>query len=324
MIDQNQTTIRYRKFRFGVSVRSAASRAEWVEKALRVERLSYDTFLVADHLAEMFPPLVSLLSVADATSCRVGTFVLNNDLRHPALVARHAAAIDLLTDGRFELGIGGGHMQAEYDQIGLGFDPAATRIARLAESVRILKALFGGATVSVSGEHYRVTDHRLHPLPVQQPHPPLLIGGNSREVLSLAAREADIVGFIGFGHRQGGRQVNPSGFSEASTRTRIEWVREAAGTRFEDLELNVLVQRVILTDDARGAAAGLLDESPSLRQGSLSIDDVLASPFMLIGTVDQLTDEIIQRRQRLGISYYVVFEKDMEAFAPIVSRLAGT
>ncbi len=263
-----------------------------------------------------------LLSVAEATRLRVGTFVLNNDLRHPALVARDAATIDLLSDGRFELGLGAGHMQAEYEQVGIGFDPAATRIERLGESVRIIKALFGGEAVSMNGEHYRLTDHRLYPLPVQRPHPPLLIGGNSREILSLAACEADIVGLIGFGHRQGGRRVNPSGLSEAATRTRIGWIREAAGTRFDHLELNILVQRVIVTDDARGAAAGLLDRSPSLGQASLSVDDVLASPFMLIGTVDELAGEIRARRERLGISYYVVFEPAMEAFAPIVARLS--
>lgn len=311
-----------RRFRFGVSVGSAASRAEWVAKARRAEALGYDTFLVADHLDESFPPLVPLLSVADATSLRIGTFVLNNDFRHPGLVARDAATIDLLSGGRLELGLGAGHMQAEYEQVGIGFDPAAIRIERLAESVGIIKALFRGETVTVVGQHYRLIDHRLYPLPVQRPHPPLLIGGNSRQTLSLAAREADIVGLMGFGHRLGGRQVNPSGFTEAAARTRIDWIREAAGTRFADLELNVLIQRIMVTDDAGRAAADLLEQSVSL--GTLSVDDVLASPFMLIGSVDQLVNEITERRERLGISYLVVFEKDMEAFAPIVSRLAGT
>ncbi|MGH2427608.1 MAG: TIGR03621 family F420-dependent LLM class oxidoreductase [Candidatus Limnocylindria bacterium] len=313
-----------RRFRFGVSVRSAGSRAEWIEKARRAEALGYDIFLVADHLAEMLPPLVPLVSVADATSLRVGTFVLNNDLRHPALVARDAATIDLLSDGRFELGLGAGHMQPEYEQIGLAFNPATTRIERLAESVRILKKLFRGEEVSFSGTHYQLSDHRLYPLPLQRPHPPLLIGANSREGLSLAAREADIVGLMGFGHRQGGRRVNPSGFTEAAIRTRIGWIRQAAGTRFENLELNVLIQRVIVTDDAGTAAADFAGQLAPLPEHPLSVNDVLGSPFVLIGTVDELIDEITERRERLGISYYVVFEPAMEAFAPIVQSLSGT
>lgn len=314
---------RERRFRFGVSVRSAASRAEWVRKARHAESLGYDTFLVADHLDETFPPLVPLLTVADATSLRIGTFVLNNDLRHPALLARDAATIDLLSGGRLELGLGAGHMQAEYEQIGLRFDPAATRIERLAESVRIVHALFHGETVSVTGEHYCLIEHHLYPLPVQRPHPPLLIGSNSREGLSLAAREADIIGLMGFGHRQGGRRVNPSGFTDAATGTRLQWIREAAGPRLGDLELNVIVQRVIVTDDARSAAREVTERLASLSKSPLSVDDVLGSPFMLIGTVTQLTEEITERRQRLGISYYVVFEPAMEAFAPIVERLSG-
>lgn len=313
-----------RPFRFGVSVRSAASRAEWVEKARRAEALGYDTFLIADHIAEMLPPLVPLVSVAHASSLRVGTFVINNDFRHPVLVARDAATIDLLSDGRLELGLGAGHMRSEYEEMGIAFDPPATRIERLAESVDIIKALFRGKAVTFDGEHYQISNHRIHPMPVQRPHPPLLIGGNSREVLSLAAREADIVGLTGFGHRQGGRRVNPSGFAEAAARMRIDWVREAAGARFGDLELNVLVQRVIVTDDARRAATELVAQSPSLREASVGVDEVLKSPFMLIGTADQLVQEVTERRDRLGISYYVVFEGAMEDFAPVVQRLSGS
>ena len=271
----------------------------------------------------MFPPLVPLVSVAEATALRIGTLVLNNDLRHPALVARDAATIDLVSDGRFELGIGAGHMRAEYEQIGLGFDPAATRIERLAESVHIVKALFAGEAVSFTGEHYRLTEHRLYPLPVQRPHPPLLIGSNSREGLLLAAREADIVGLMGFGHRQGGREINPSGFTEAATATRIDWIREAAGSHFANLELNVLVQHVIVTNHAVDAAAEFVARSASLREAGLSAEDLLSSPFILIGSVDELDDEIRARRERLGISYVVVFEKDMEAFGPLLGRLTA-
>ena len=214
-------------------------------------------------------------------------------------------------------------MQAEYEQICLDFDAAPRRIERLAESVYIIKALFRGEAVSFVGEHYRLTDHRLYPLPVQRPHPPLLIGSNGREGLSLAAREASIVGLMGFGHRQGGRRINLSGFTDAATRERIKWIREAAESRFANLELNVLVQHVIVTDDAVDAAAVFLAGSASLREAGLSVQDLLSSPFILIGSVDELDEEIRARRERLGISYLVVFEKDREAFGPVLGRLTA-
>jgi probable F420-dependent oxidoreductase len=166
-------------FRFGVSVRRAQSRREWQEKARRAEALGYSSFLVPDHLTDILPPLVPLVSAAEATaSLRVGNFVLNNDLRHPALVARDAGAIDLLSDGRFELGLGAGHMQSEYDEIALRFDSGRVRVERLGESVAIIKKLLAGQ-VTFAGAHYSLTRHRIHPSSVQKPRPPLLIGGTA-------------------------------------------------------------------------------------------------------------------------------------------------
>jgi probable F420-dependent oxidoreductase len=306
-------------FRFGVSVWRAGSREEWRAKARRAEELGYSTLLVPDHLAAIFPPLVPLVSAADATTrLRVGTLVLNNDFRHPVLAAREAAAIDLLTDGRFELGIGAGHMRSEYEQAGIPFDPANTRIDRLTESVAIIKGLLTGETVTFAGQHYQVAGHSSHPTPVQQPHPPLLIGGNNRRVLELAAREADIVGFTGFGQTASGN-IRLSAFTSAGTAERIGWVREAAGNRFNQLELNALVQSVIITDDRRTAAQDATEHLPALTP-----DDILDSPYLLIGTADEIAADLLARRERLGISYYVVFEPAMESLAPVVERLTGT
>jgi probable F420-dependent oxidoreductase len=305
-------------FRFGVSVWTAGSREEWRAKARKAEDLGYTTFLIADHLAELLPPMLPLVSAADATTTlRVGTFVLNNDFRHPVLVAREAAALDLLTDGRFELGIGAGHMKREYDQAGIRFDAPAARIERLTESVAIIKQMLEGETVTLDGEHYRVSGHMGYPASVQKPHPPILVGGNSRGVLTLAGREADIVGFTGFGQTAEGSIVL-SGFTAAGTLTRIGWVREAAGDRFDQLELNALIQRVVVTDNRRVAA-----EQATEQLRSLTVDDVLASPFLLMGTVDQIEEDVRARRDRFGLSYYVVFEAGMEALAPAVARLAG-
>ncbi len=176
-----------RAFRFGVSIRSARSRAEWAEKARKVEDLGYSTLTVPDHLTDLMAPMPALVSAAAATThLRVSTNVLNNDLRHPVLVAREAATVDLLTDGRLELGLGAGSIQSEYAQAGVAFDAGGRRVERLAEAVTIIKGLLKGDQVTFAGRHYRVTGHTLAPLPLQKPRPPIMIGGNGRRLLTLA------------------------------------------------------------------------------------------------------------------------------------------
>jgi probable F420-dependent oxidoreductase len=303
-------------FRFGVSVRRAESRADWREKARRAEALGYTVFLVPDHLADIMPPWVALAVAAEAApTMRIGTFVLNNDLRHPALVAREAAALDLLTDGRLELGLGAGHMEAEYDQIGLRFDPSAVRVERLGEAVAIVKRLLAGEEVTFTGAHYRLAGHRVSPRPAQRPRPPLLLGGNSRRLLELAGREADIVSFLGFSHRSGGREFDLGAFGEAGTAARIDIVRDAAGSRFGELMLNAVVQRVVVTDNARSAAADLAADA------ELSLDEVLESPYLLVGSVEAIADALRARHERHGFTYWVVPEGVMDAFAPVLGRL---
>ena len=306
-------------FRFGVNVWRAGSRAEWVAKARKLEDLGYSVLTVPDHLADLFAPMPALVSAAEATKrLRVGTNVLNNDLRHPVLVAREAATVDLLTDGRLQLGLGAGHMKSEYDQVGLGFDPGGTRVERLGEAVTIIKRLFTGEPLTFTGRHYRVTAHTIEPRPVQRPHPPILIGGNGPRLLTLAAKEADIVGFAGITFRQGGVKPDRSGWKVAAVDERARLVRDAAGDRYDRLELNALVQRVIVTDDRRQAAEELAG-----RWTQLSPEEILASPYVLVGTVRQLIEDLQARRERWGISYYVVFEPYIDAFAPVVAALAG-
>ena len=308
-----------RAFRFGVNARTASSRAEWRDKARKVEDLGYASLTVPDHLAEMLAPIPALAVAAEATRrLVVGTNVINNDLRHPVVLAREAATIDLLTDGRFRLGLGAGHMKVEYDETGRPFDRGGTRVERLAEAVMILKQLFTGEPVTFVGRHYRVTGHRIYPVPVQRPHPPILIGGNGTKLLTLAASEADIVGLTGITFSRGGTAPDLSGFPAAAVDARIALLREAAGDRFARLELEALVQRVIVTDDRRGAAAELVT-----RWSQLSIEDVLESPYVLIGTAEQLVEQLRARRERWGIASYVIFEPSVDAFAPVVAELQG-
>ena len=307
-----------RPFRFGVNVRSAGSPAEWADKARTVERLGYSVLLVPDHLAELLAPFPALAAAAAATTrLRVGTAVLNNDFRHPVLLAREAATLDVLSDGRLELGLGAGHMQSEYEQVGLAFDPGPTRVERLEEAVVIVKRLLEGEPVTFTGRHYRVTGHTIHPRPIQRPRPPVFIGGNAPRLLTVAAREADIVGLTGITFRRGGKEPDVSDFRASVVDNRVRLVRETAGDR--SLELNALVQRVIVTDDRRKAA----EELAVGRWAQLRPEEILESPYALVGTEDQIVEDLQARRERWGISYVTTHELFMDALAPIVARLVG-
>ncbi|MGH7302664.1 MAG: LLM class F420-dependent oxidoreductase [Candidatus Rokuibacteriota bacterium] len=306
-------------FRFGVNVRDGTSRADWQDKARKAEALGYAVLLVPDHLAAMLATVPAVMSAADATtSLRIGTNVLNNDLRHPVLLAREAATMDLLTDGRLELGLGAGYMKVEYDQAGLRFDRGGVRVERLAESVAIIKGLLRGGEVDFAGTHYRVTAHKIHPLPVQQPHPPIVIGGNGLRLLTLAAQEADTVNLTGITFTQGGTAPDMSGWKVTGVDERMRVVREAAGSRFGRLELSAQIQRVIVTDRRREAAAELAGQWKQL-----SVEEILEAPYVLIGTVDEMVEALHGRRDRWGLSYFVTFEPYVDTLAPVVARLAG-
>ena len=307
-------------FRFGVSVRIAGARSELMDKARKLEDLGYSVLAVPDHLTDLLAPMPTLVSAAAVTQrLRVATMVLNNDFRHPVLVAREAATVDVLSDGRFELGLGGGNMKSDYDEPGLVFDPGATRVERLGEAVVIAKRLLAGESVTFAGRHYRVTNHTIHPLPVQRPRPPIFIGGSAPRLLALAAKEADIVGLTGIAFRRGGAVRDISDWKAAVVDERVRLVREVAGDRYARLELNALVQRVVVTDDRRKAA-----EELGRRWQQLSPDDLLESPYVLIGTIEQIIEDLRERRGRWGISYYVIFEPYIDACAPVVAHLAGT
>jgi len=250
------------------------------------------------------------------TTLRIGTLTLDNDFRHPALVAGDAATLDLLSEGRYELGLGAGWMQTDYDRAGIPFDPPGTRVGRLMESVRIIKGLFGETPVTFAGEHYTVTDFPGFPQPVQRPHPPILIGGGGRRMLAFAAREADIVSIIP--SLSAPNTLSLADLASSVVDEKFARLREAAGERFDVLELHALIQRVIVTDDRQREAEAL-----GARWG-ITADVAGDSPYLLIGTVDEIADSVRAHRERFGFSYLTVFERDMDAFAPVVARLAGT
>lgn len=297
---------------------TAADGPAWRELARRVEALGYDTLSVADHLDAQLAPTPALVAAAEATSTlRVGALVWCNDYHHPVVLAKEAATIDLLSDGRLEFGLGAGWMTTDYTEAGIALDPPATRVDRLTEAVGIVRRLLDGETVDHEGTHYRVSGHRLTPRPVQA-RVPILVGGGGRRVLSAAARLADVVGLnVNLAAGRIDERAGPNATVDATER-KLAWIADAAGDRYDDLELQTRVHVTAVTDDRDGVAAL---HAPAL---GISPDAALASPHALAGTVDQLVDTVVERRERFGISVVTIGVEAFEDFAPVVARLAGT
>ena len=306
-----------RPFRFGVTAPTPSAGTDWVERARRVEQLGYSILVVPDHFRDHLAPVPALTAAALATArLRVGSLVFSNDFRHPAVLAKEAATIDVLSGGRFELGLGGGWLRAEYDQAGIPFDAPGTRIERLEEAVTIIKGLLVGERVTFTGRHYTIADLEGRPTPVQRPHPPIAIGGGGRRTLTLAAREASIVGLVPRARRDGSG-LDMTDLSDAATRGSSS----GSGPRRRSLRLarDSCVDPGVAVADRRTAAA---DDLAS--RFKVARDVVLETPYVLLGTIKEMCESLRQRRERYGISYLTVFERDMEAFAPVVARLAGT
>ncbi len=243
--------------------------------------------------------------------------MLDNDYKHPVVLAKEAATLDLLSEGRLELGIGAGWMRSDYEQSGIAYDEPAVRVDRFEEGVKVLKGCFAEGTFSFTGDHYTISSYDGQPLPVQRPHPPILIGAGGKRMLSIAAREADIVGINpNLAPGEVNADVGRDGTAERTDR-KLEWVKQAAGDRFDDIEFNSLVFFGIVTDDALGTAANF---APMF---GLSPEEGLEVPQALVGTVDQICDTLEQRRERWAISYYVLSEGGAEAIAPVVEKMAG-
>jgi probable F420-dependent oxidoreductase len=308
-----------RPFRFGVQEHRASSAGAWKEKARQVESLGYATLYLPDHFTDQVGPIAALMAAADATTkLRVGSLVFDNDYRHPVVLAKEAATLDLLSDGRLDLGLGAGWMASDYEQAGIPFDSAGKRISRMEEALTIIKGLFTGEPFTFAGEHYRVTAIEGSPRPVQKPHPPILLGGGGRRMLRIAAREADIVN-VNFDLREGAvnRNLVRTGLAEA-TDEKLGWIRDAAGDRMESIELSVTIFLANITDDGDSVASAMA--------GGVGVEpkDILAMPHFLIGTIDEVVDDLRRRRERYGISYVIIPGEAAESFAPVVAELAGT
>jgi probable F420-dependent oxidoreductase len=303
-------------FRFAVQQGSAPSGERWVEIARRAESIGYDVLVMPDHLNRQLSPLAALAAAAATTTrLRICAFVFANDYRHPLMLAREAATLDLLSGGRFEMGLGAGWMKSDYQRLGTAYDPAPRRIDRLEEAVPLIKRLLCGETVTHKGPHYELRRATSGVPAAQKPRPPLAVGAGRPRMLRLAAREADVVGLVPGFDAQGRFLVG--GATESAVAAKVAIVREAAGDRFERLELNIQLGDAGMIGSGNSLAGSVLaaaKRAPMAWYGS---------PFVLFGTLASTRNQLQRRRDRLGISYYTIPGHAMEAMAPLVEALAG-
>jgi probable F420-dependent oxidoreductase len=305
-----------RTFRFAVTASHAGSGEAWVALARRAEELGYGALLVPDHLSQQLSPIAAIATAAAATTTlRVGGFVFANDFRHPLMLAREAATLDLLSNGRLELGLGAGWRTSDYRQLGMPYDAPGRRIDRLVESSLLVKRLLAGESVTHAGPHYQLGAARVWPRPIQRPHPPIIMGGGGPRMLRLAAREADIVGFIPQFSQRGRPILTDVG--EAALDRKVAIVREAAGDRFERLELNLFIVDAGMVGSGQPAPRTML---AAAKAGTVGL---AGSPYFLYGTLPALRERLERRRERTTISYYAIRQGSMEAMAPLVAALAG-
>ena len=308
-----------RRFRFGVQTSTAASGDEWAALARQAEDLGYATMFLPDHFGDQLAPVPAMAAAAAATTeLRVGALVFDNDYKHPVVLAKEMATVDVLSGGRVELGLGAGWMISDYEQSGIPYDEPAVRVDRFEEGLAVIKGLLGPDPVTFEGTHYRITAMDGLPKPIQQPGPPILIGGGLKRMLTLAGRHADIVGI---------NPTIPNGAVDADaarsglaavTDQKLEWVKAGAGDRYGDLEINLLNYACIVTDDREQVAQ---DFAPLF---GIAPEDLLEFPHALVGSVEQICESIDANRERFDASYIVVQRDAMEAMAPVVARLTGT
>ena len=303
-------------FRFGVQISNATGAAGWRDKAKKLEDLGYSTLFMPDNFGNELAPMPAIaMAAAHSTTLKIGALVFDNDYKHPAILAKESATIDLLSDGRLELGIGAGWMKTDYDALGLDYDPPAVRVDRFEEALHVIKQCFTGEQFTYHGAHYRITDYASFPKPARPI--PILVGGGGKRVLSIAAREADIIG-INPNLRAGEVGIDATKDSlQGATDRKLEWVRDAAGPRLADIEIQMRFFITKVTDDRMALARAI---APGF---GVEPEEALESGATLVGSESEIIDQLHQRRERWNLSYGVVGDENIDEFAPIVAKLAG-
>ena len=307
-----------RPFRFAAELHAPLPDRSWADSARELEALGYSTLFVPDHFDEGLGPIASLAAAATATTTlNVGALVLDCDFRHPAVLARELATIDLLSQGRLEVGLGAGWKRLDYDRSGIPMDRPGVRVSRMIEHAEVLRRLFADGPADFAGEHYTITGLDGTPKPFTPGGPKFLIGGGAPRVLRFAARTADIVGLNASIHSGEIDTAAAQDALPASIDEKADWVREAAGDRWDSIEINAWLSVAAVTDDADGLAnvlSGVFSAPP---------EAILASPLTLIGTESQIAERLAERRERWGYSYTVIPGDRVRDFAPVVADLTG-
>ena len=307
----------HRGFRFGVQVSKETTAKGWAELARRTEAAGYDVLTMPDHFTDQLAPMPALMAAASATTTlRVGALVFDNDYKHPIILAKELATMDLLSDGRTEIGLGAGWMISDYEEAGIPYDSPKVRIDRFIEGMSIIRGAMADGPFSFSGDHYTVTNYTGWPKPVQSP-PPILIGGGGKRVLSYAAREADIIGING---TLTAGVVGPEALSTMTAQSvdeKVAIVAAAGAHRLNDIEMNIRTFFVKVTDDRAKTVQGI--------SSMFGVDEEMidSSPFALIGSVDSCIEQLLERRERWGFSYTIVGAENIDECAPIVAALRG-
>jgi probable F420-dependent oxidoreductase len=307
----------HRGFRFGVQVSKETSAKGWAELARRTEAAGYEVLTMPDHFTDQLAPIPALMAAASATTTlRVGALVFDNDYKHPVVLAKELATIDLLSEGRLEIGLGAGWMISDYEEAGIPYDSPKVRIDRFIEGVAVIRGAMAEGAFSFSGDHYTITNYNGQPKPVQA-RPPLLIGGGGKRVLSYAAREADIIGING---TMTAGVVGPEALSTMTAESvdeKVAIVAAAGAHRINDIEMNIRTFFVKVTNDRAATVDGISS------MFGVSKDMIDASPFALIGSVEECIEQLLERRERWGFSYTIVGAENIDECAPIVAALRG-
>ena len=307
----------HRGFRFGVQVSKETTAKGWAELARRTEAAGYEVLTMPDHFTDQLAPIPALMAAASATtSLRVGALVFDNDYKHPVVLAKELATIDLLSEGRLEIGLGAGWMISDYEEAGIPYDSPKVRIDRFIEGVAVIRGAMTDGSFSFSGDHYTITNYNGQPKPMQA-RPPLLIGGGGKRVLSYAAREADIIGING---TMTAGVVGPEALSTMTAESvdeKVAIVAAAGAHRINDIEMNIRTFFVKVTNDRAATVDGISS------MFGVSKDMIDASPFALIGSVEECIEQLLERRERWGFSYTIVGAENIDECAPIVAALRG-
>lgn len=318
-----------RRFRFaaaGEGNKQEGGARKFIQTAQQAEEYGFDTFVVPDHLGDQIGPIAALGALSQATErIRLGTSVLANGFRHPVVLAKDLATIDVLSKGRLEVGLGAGWKQDEFLAAGLEYDSPGVRLAKLDEALTILDVLLRGQECTFEGKYYQVKGIKGTPRPRQGPRPPICTGGGGPKMLRLAAKHADIVSVVPVTTKNGKGLL--SGITLEKTVEKVNLIREAAGDRFGDIELNWAITAIVITDDREKTAEMALTAierglHPDLEVDTkLSVEDILNSPYVAIGTFEEIAEQIRRVRHLTGMSYVGIFPTQMDAFAPVIPLL---